>query len=231
MLDWPPMNEINRHFSLGNAISAEAQHWVGSKARTYTSPEKGMDTEGGFDCSGFTRFVLERVFNAAQIQFPKNIRHTNEFLDQFGKLISLGLQQPGDLAVFPDENGIFPKHIGIVVGLGSFVEAKPECPGKVVLSKLDIRRLDRVVPEAAYNTSPITFKRPAVKLGRWQIDNVRLSDILEVNMIKNMTSIDTENIEELDCILNVIREGNPIRRNLEQLRNLAYRRRFACVQP
>lgn len=225
------MNEINLHFSLGNAISAEAQRWVGSKARTYISPETGMDPDNGFDCSGFTRFVLERVFSAAQIPFPNGIRHTNEFLDQFGKLISLGLQQPGDLAVFPDENGIFPKHIGIVVGQGSFVEAKPECPGKVVLSKLNVRELDRLVQDSSYNTSPIAFKRPAVKLGRWQIDNVRLSDILEVNRIKNTATIDTENIEELNCVLQALGGENPIRGNLKQLRDLVYRRRFAVVQP
>jgi cell wall-associated NlpC family hydrolase len=74
----------------------------------------GGTTPGGFDCSGFTRYVFSQV-NA---YLPRAADEQYEV----GRAVSYSNLQPGDLVFFSTyEAG--PSHVGIYVGGGRFISA------------------------------------------------------------------------------------------------------------
>jgi cell wall-associated NlpC family hydrolase len=74
----------------------------------------GGTTEGGFDCSGFTRYVYA--------QFNVDLPHSSKSQAQEGSSVSKSNLRPGDLVFFnTDGKGI--SHVGIYLGDNEFVHA------------------------------------------------------------------------------------------------------------
>ncbi|MGZ4032811.1 MAG: C40 family peptidase [Tumebacillaceae bacterium] len=111
-----------QRFRLGERVAASAQNFIGAHyAWGGTNPQQG------FDCSGFTQYVL----STNGIKVPRNS------YDQFaiGQSVSKTELQPGDL-VFFTTYAPGPSHLGIYVGNGQFVHALNHTTG-VITSKLD----------------------------------------------------------------------------------------------
>ncbi len=74
----------------------------------------GGSSPAGFDCSGFTQYVLK--------QFGINIPRTAAGQATIGTYVSESQLQPGDLVFFnTDGSGI--SHVGIYIGNGKFISA------------------------------------------------------------------------------------------------------------
>ena len=82
---------------------------------------------GGFDCSGFTQFVM---LNALGI----DIGHAVEGQPGAGYWVEWGAWAPGDLIFFQNTYRAGISHVGIYVGDGLFVHAENEGTGVVVTS-------------------------------------------------------------------------------------------------
>lgn len=74
----------------------------------------GGTTTSGFDCSGFTRYVFDKI----GIDLP----HQSGSQYQMGTAVSRDELRPGDL-VFYNTNGKGISHVGVVVGDGKFAHA------------------------------------------------------------------------------------------------------------
>ena len=83
----------------------------------------GTSPRGGFDCSGFTRFVYAH--------FGITLPHYSGGQFSIGRRVSRGRLRPGDL-VFFDGLG----HVGIYVGAGRFIHA-PHTGTRVSIDPLD----------------------------------------------------------------------------------------------
>lgn len=74
----------------------------------------GGDSPSGFDCSGFTRYVYAH--------FGVNLPHNAAEQYRYGKKVSRGSLQPGDLVFFGKKSdNIY--HVGIYIGDGNFINA------------------------------------------------------------------------------------------------------------
>ena len=112
---------VSTSTSIGNAIVLFAVGYVG-----YPYAWAG-DTPAGFDCSGFTQFV---VLNTLGI----NIGHAIEGQPGAGAWVEWGTWQPGDLVFFQNTYRAGLSHVGIYIGEGLFVHAENEGTGVLVSS-------------------------------------------------------------------------------------------------
>jgi cell wall-associated NlpC family hydrolase len=87
----------------------------------------GGNTQAGFDCSGFTQFV---VLNTLGI----DIGHAVEGQPASGWWIDYGAWQPGDLVFFQNTYRAGISHVGIYIGDGLFVHAENEGTGVTISS-------------------------------------------------------------------------------------------------
>jgi cell wall-associated NlpC family hydrolase len=76
-------------------------------------------TPAGFDCSGFTWFIIS---NVADANFPR----PNEDQVVYGTEIALGDLAPGDLVFFQNTYQWGLSHVGIYLGDGQFIAASGE---------------------------------------------------------------------------------------------------------
>ncbi|MDP2669076.1 MAG: NlpC/P60 family protein [bacterium] len=143
-------------------LADEAVLFVGYPSVRYGGPRLGM-SESGFDCSGFIKFLLNRI------NFPchSEVRHTNEFFDFFGVFIHEEYVGAGDL-VFFSWDGCVPRHMGIMLSKDSYIHA----PGldntiieTAILKKMAIKNSCN---GQIYFHNPIGFKRLAIKVSRYQ---------------------------------------------------------------
>ncbi|MFC6647567.1 C40 family peptidase [Paenibacillus rhizoplanae] len=74
----------------------------------------GGTSTNGFDCSGFTMFVFDKI--------GINLPHQSGSQYQMGSAVSRDEMRPGDL-VFFNTNGKGVSHVGIYVGDGDFAHA------------------------------------------------------------------------------------------------------------
>jgi len=79
----------------------------------------------GFDCSGFTMFVVKNVLGI-------NITHDMFVQYDMGTPVGRGELQPGDLVFFQNTFEFGLSHVGIYIGGGQFVHAENESTGVVV---------------------------------------------------------------------------------------------------
>ncbi|MBL0387712.1 C40 family peptidase [Tumebacillus sp. ITR2] len=109
------------HKKIGKRVADSAAHFVG------TPYVWGGTGPQGFDCSGFTQYILKQN----GIEVPRNS------YDQYhvGRVITRQELQPGDL-VFFTTYAPGPSHLGIYVGEGKFIHALNQQKG-VTTSKLD----------------------------------------------------------------------------------------------
>jgi len=75
----------------------------------------GGQTPAGFDCSGFVRFMYDKVFN---MHLPRSSRE----MSSIGNKVSKNDLQPGDL-VFFQTRGKRINHVGIFIGNDTFVHS------------------------------------------------------------------------------------------------------------
>jgi cell wall-associated NlpC family hydrolase len=101
---------------VGAAIVADALDYVG------VPYVWGGTTPAGFDCSGFTYFVVSQVVDAS---FP---RPNEEQLDM-GAVVGADELRPGDLVFFQNTYQWGLSHVGIYLGDGQFVSASGEHDG------------------------------------------------------------------------------------------------------
>lgn len=85
------------------------------------------NTPGGFDCSGFTQYVLLNVLGI-------DIGHGVAQQTNYGSWVDWGTWQPGDLVYFAGTYRAGISHTGIYIGDGSFIHAENEGTGVVISS-------------------------------------------------------------------------------------------------
>lgn len=85
----------------------------------------GGNSPAGFDCSGFTQFV---ILNSLGI----DIGHSSHGQPGYGAWVDAGNLQPGDLVFFAGTFGPGVTHTGVYIGGGQFVHAENEGTGVTV---------------------------------------------------------------------------------------------------
>ena len=84
---------------------------------------RGGSSRGGFDCSGFTRYVFAK--------YGVSLPHSSSAQAGAGRSVSRDELQPGDLVFFQtNSRGI--SHVGIYIGSGNFVHAASRGRGVTV---------------------------------------------------------------------------------------------------
>lgn len=87
----------------------------------------GGNAPGGFDCSGFTQYV---VANTVGIDIGQGTHGQ----PGFGTWVDYGAWQPGDLVFFANTYGPGVTHVGIYIGNGEFVHAENYGTGVTISS-------------------------------------------------------------------------------------------------
>jgi cell wall-associated NlpC family hydrolase len=105
--------------SVGAAIVNEALRYVGLP---YVW---GGTTPAGFDCSGFTWYVLNNVLSTS-VSRSLDVQATSGFY------VSQAELQPGDLVFFQNTYAWGLSHVGIYIGGGQFVHAGSERTGVLI---------------------------------------------------------------------------------------------------
>ena len=82
---------------------------------------------GGFDCSGFTQYVMLNTLGI-------DISHGVPQQAGFGWWVDWGMWVPGDLVFFQNTYGAGISHVGIYIGDGLFIHAENEGTGVVITS-------------------------------------------------------------------------------------------------
>lgn len=85
------------------------------------------NTPSGFDCSGFTQFV---ILNTVGI----DIGHDTAGQTGYGAWVDWGMWAPGDLVYFQGTYRAGISHTGIYIGDGEFIHAENESTGVTVSS-------------------------------------------------------------------------------------------------
>lgn len=85
----------------------------------------GNSPKEGFDCSGFTMFVVQRTLG-------KDITQSVAQQWRFGKRVKSGAWKPGDLVFFRNTAGRGLSHVGISLGKDRFIHAENENTGVVI---------------------------------------------------------------------------------------------------
>jgi N-acetylmuramoyl-L-alanine amidase len=112
----------NTAMSMRDSVVVLARQQIGTRYRF-----GGTTPKGGFDCSGFVRYVLA----ALQISLPRTAQQQASVGANVPKdTTSL---KPGDLLTFGRGNTV--THIGIYVGDGRYVHASPKA-GRVIETSL-----------------------------------------------------------------------------------------------
>jgi len=84
---------------------------------------RGGTSRGGFDCSGFTRYVFAK--------YGVNLPHSSAAQSRIGRPVAKSELQPGDLVFFQTyRRGV--SHVGIYIGNGRFVHASTHGRGVTV---------------------------------------------------------------------------------------------------
>lgn len=108
----------------GSAIVKEAQKYKGDR---YVS---GGESPKGFDCSGFTWYVYNKVTGM-------DITRTVDSQAKQGKSVSNGSWQAGDILIFKNTNGKGLTHCGIFISGDKFIHAENEKTGVVISNFAD----------------------------------------------------------------------------------------------
>lgn len=137
-------NIINKASNLSSEtnIVDNAKKSIGDFAKKYLNIPYvwGGNTTNGFDCSGFTKYVIKN--------FGVNIDRVSKDQAQNGEFVAKDKLKEGDL-VFFNTKGDGVSHVGIYIGNGEFVHASSAAK-KIVISKLD---------KGYYNETYVTGRR------------------------------------------------------------------------
>lgn len=81
------------------------------------------NTPSGFDCSGFTQYVVQNVYGY-------DITHSTDLQAGYGSYVAWGEWAPGDLVFFTGTGGSgYYSHVGIYIGDGQMIHAENEGTG------------------------------------------------------------------------------------------------------
>lgn len=133
-------------------IATEAKKYLWYPSVWYHGPDSGKD-EKWFDCSWFVTYILGKYGVAKE-----NIRHTNEYFDEYGIAIHKEAIQPWDL-VFFSRDGLAPKHIGIVISHDEYIHAPGKDGTVVEIGKIENQAIVNDSTGKIYTRNPIWFKR------------------------------------------------------------------------
>lgn len=160
---------------LRKQIVRRALNLVGTKSIKYVSSEQGMDSDTGFDCSGFISYVIQEsaIEKGVNIKIP---RHANEQWREFGEFVSYRQRKAGDLVFFPSKTVAGLRvigHVGIVLDAFSYIHA----PGKentyVIIDELPEEpvQLNTIQPDDIHTHNPAGIKRVTLPIGngRWHV--------------------------------------------------------------
>ena len=100
--------EVRSHYSMSSFFN-DARQFFGVRYRW------GGETPQGFDCSGFVKFMYERVFS---MRLPR----TSIEMASIGRQVERCELRPGDL-VFFNTRGTRINHVGIFIGNDTFVHS------------------------------------------------------------------------------------------------------------
>lgn len=88
----------------------------------------GNTPSGGFDCSGFTQYVVQNVLGY-------DITHSADLQATYGTPVAWGEWQPGDLVFFTGTGASgYYSHVGIYIGDGQMIHAENPSTGVVISS-------------------------------------------------------------------------------------------------
>lgn len=138
----------------------QALAYEGKPTRRYTDPVHGMDPDEGFDCSGLVTRTL------TDVGFSPDVRHANEYFNQWGVPVHFELRRKGDLVFFSNK-GRWATHVGIMVDEESFIHARPRFD-RVLIEPLREQIITGDSAEQLYIRNPIGFRRAAESNGRWR---------------------------------------------------------------
>lgn len=85
------------------------------------------NTPAGFDCSGFTQYVVLNVLGI-------DIGHGTAGQMNYGAWVDWGAWLPGDLVYFAGTYGAGVSHAGVYIGDGQFIHAENESTGVTISS-------------------------------------------------------------------------------------------------
>ena len=106
--------------------SATGQAIVDFAMQYYGSPYVWAgNTPAGFDCSGFTQFVVQNVTGL-------DITHGTESQLAYGTPVDYASLLPGDLVYFAGTYGPGVSHVGIYIGDGQIIHAENESTGVTI---------------------------------------------------------------------------------------------------
>ncbi len=104
----------------GKKLAKEARKYKGDRY-VYA----GDSPKHGFDCSGLTMYVVDKILGM-------DITHSVKQQYKFGKTVRDGDWEPGDLVFFRKTDGPGLTHVGIYLGKNEFIHAENENTGVVI---------------------------------------------------------------------------------------------------
>lgn len=178
------VSSISRQASaIRGQILQVATSLIGAPAKKYQYglPDIGADPKGGFDCSGFVRYVMMTVgldipgFIDARGQV-RTTRHADELWETFGIPVHNSLAIPGDLVFFSRE-GWRASHVGVVLTESSFIHSPGVDQATVTVTQIaeyvkGLPPLPRLIGgrRPIYNKNPIGYKTaPFPRLKEYRI--------------------------------------------------------------
>ncbi|MEI6651072.1 MAG: C40 family peptidase [Chlorobiaceae bacterium] len=136
-------------------LTASMQSFFNSVSQYFgTRYRVGGQTPGGFDCSGFVRFMYDKVFN---MQLPRSSRE----MSAIGNKVSKNDLQPGDL-VFFQTRGQRINHVGIFIGNDTFVHSS--LSKGITEDKIKLTYYEKRFAGAVRLLDPSTDKLPPLPL-------------------------------------------------------------------
>jgi cell wall-associated NlpC family hydrolase len=119
-IEEPVEEEVPVANSVGAAIVNEGLRYVGLP---YVW---GGTTPAGFDCSGFTWYVLNNILGGGAVSRSLDVQAVS------GYYVAQSDLQPGDLVFFQNTYTWGLSHVGIYIGGGQFVHAGSERTGVLI---------------------------------------------------------------------------------------------------
>ena len=122
----PALANQSQTATVSDGTSYTGQAIVDFAMQYYGSPYVWAgNTPAGFDCSGFTQFVVQNVTGL-------DITHGTESQLAYGTPVDYANLLPGDLVYFAGTYGPGVSHVGIYIGDGQIIHAENESTGVTI---------------------------------------------------------------------------------------------------